>query len=133
MCIIVSLFQGLSMLSLESDICLDNPAVGYLESLPGVTAIIGDFPEECSWAAGFKLSITAVVFWFLAGVVVLATPPPKKPVPGPPETQEVTYQQNPDGTVDKVQVIKGKSVEAPAMEAEGKEVAASMEDSEESK
>ena len=133
-CLVVSIFQGVTLLSLQSDICLENPAVGFLESIPGSNQILGTFPDECSWAAGFRLSITAVVFWFLAGVVILATPPPTKPAPDEPETQEVTYQQHPDGTVEKVQVVKGKAVQAPAtLDLEGKDAAVSVENSEEDK
>ena len=77
---IICILQGLTLTALDSDICLDNPALGFANYLKDEVFpnfdIIGEFPEECSWAAGFRMSISSVVFWFLAGLCMLVLPAP---------------------------------------------------------
>jgi hypothetical protein len=118
MFIILCLFQGLTLLSLDSNICLDNPVANFLEEQKlGI-----EFPEECEWEAGFRLNIASVAMWFAAAVAVFMLPPPKKYPVESPQTQEVTYEQtvNPDGTttVQKTAVVKGTNVRPPQASAE---------------
>jgi hypothetical protein len=117
MFILTCLFQGLTLLSLDSNICLDNPAANFLEERRFVGL---EFPEECDWEAGFRLNIASVAMWFAAAVTVFMLPPPTKYPVEPPQTQEVTYQQrvNPDGTttVQETGVVKGTNV-LPAPQA----------------
>lgn len=118
MFIILCLFQGLTLLSLDSNICLDNPATNFLDE----QSFLGtEFPEECDWEAGFRLNIASVAMWFAAAVTVFMLPPPKKYPVDPPQTQEVTYQEtvNPDGTttVQETGVVKGTNVPPPQASA----------------
>lgn len=116
MFILTCLFQGLTLLSLDSNICLDNPVANFLEE----EKFSLEFPEECDWEAGFRLNIASVALWFAAAVAIFMLPPPTKCPVEPPQTQEVTYQEtvNPDGTttVQETGVVKGTNV-PPAPQA----------------
>jgi hypothetical protein len=95
--LLVCLFQGLSLLSLSSDVCTDNPVINALErsenKITGLQRF--NFPEKCEWASGYKLNISSVVFWFLAALSVLLLPAPEKyPTDDPfetPQQQEAAY------------------------------------------
>jgi hypothetical protein len=119
MFMLLCLFQGLTLLSMDSNICLDNPAANFLEEQSSLGI---EFPEECEWEAGFRLNIASVAMWFAAAVTVFLLPPPKKYPVEPPQTQEVTYQEkvNADGTttVQEVGVVKGTNVPPPQAGAE---------------
>ena len=71
--ILCCLFQGLSLLVLQSDVCKDNPAINFIKSL--TPAVGKDYPSECAWDTGFKLSISAVPMWFVAALAFMATRP----------------------------------------------------------
>jgi hypothetical protein len=77
---IVCIFQGLTMMALESDICKNNPALGFVKYLQSEIFddrdVLGEFPDECSWASGFRIGISSVVFWFIAGLSMLVLPAP---------------------------------------------------------
>jgi hypothetical protein len=64
--ILCSLFQGLTLLFLSSDICKDNQVLALLPQ-----AVRSLYPEECSLSSGTKMNISAVVFWFVAGVLAV--------------------------------------------------------------
>jgi hypothetical protein len=116
--IVLSLFQGLTLLIIRSNVCNDNPARNFLvEKDPLFDEV---FSEKCEWDVGFKLSISAVVCFFVAGVATFMIPSPVKSLSDPPQTQEVKYQQNTDGTVEETDVIKGTAVPqgTPAPEEE---------------
>ena len=69
------------------------------------------YNASCEWDWGTKTNISAVVFWFVAGVLMVAlVPPAKTPERPPPEMQTVTYTQNPDGTVSETGLVKGTYV-----------------------
>lgn len=96
--------QGLTLLFLESNICKNNQFLS--KAL---------YESKCEWDWGFKLNITSVVFWFLAGVLMIGViPSPVRPERPPAETQTVTYSQGkqPDGTtvVAETNVVKGTYV-----------------------
>lgn len=118
--LLTSLFQGLTLLMQSSSLCLDNPALQIMESTsPNIRETFGD---ECEWGAGYRLIITAVVFWILAGASTYMVSPPKLLASEPTQTQTVTYQRNPDGTVTEnhVDIVKGNAVvaEQPIVEDE---------------
>jgi hypothetical protein len=71
--ILMSLFQGLTLLIIRSNVCNDNPARNFLTEVS--TPVFGEvFPEQCDLSSGFKLAISAVVFFFVAGVMALMMP-----------------------------------------------------------
>mmetsp|Transcript_9918 Transcript_9918/g.16470 ORF Transcript_9918/g.16470 Transcript_9918/m.16470 type:complete len:251 (+) Transcript_9918:85-837(+) len=97
--IFCSFTQGLTLLLLESNACLNNAAISSFYS------------HKCKWDWGTRTNISAVVFWFATGVLMIAViPPAKAPERPPPETQTVTYNQNVDGTVEETNVVKGTYV-----------------------
>lgn len=107
------LFQGLTFLFLNSAVCKENTLV----SLAG-----SQYPEECSWDMGTRTNIAAVVFWFIAGILMLTViPNSDRPPAAPAETQTVTYQEkkNADGTttVEETNVVTGTYV--PEKDVEG--------------
>lgn len=62
--ILASIFCGLSLLILDSDICQDNNLVGQFTSLfPDVNMITAN----CGISTGAKCAISAAVFYFMAG------------------------------------------------------------------
>jgi hypothetical protein len=77
MFLLCCILQGCSLLLLQSSICLDNPVIQYLTAAEntGVLATLQD-PAKCGQAPGFKMSISAVVFWFVAGIIPLIVPAP---------------------------------------------------------
>jgi hypothetical protein len=86
--LVMSILQGVSLLVLESSVCLDSPVLQWLEAeLPRVRERYGD---ECEWGLGFRLGITAVVFWFVAGVLMFVIPAPEKPGLNPAEGAPAT-------------------------------------------
>jgi hypothetical protein len=114
--LLVSILQGITLIILESSICLSNPVLQYLETeSPNVRET---FPDECERTIGFNLGISAVVFWFLAGVSMYVLPAPVLELRQPPQTQEVTYQQNADGTVEETNVVVVKGAAVPDEQAE---------------
>ena len=90
MFILCSILQGCALLFLDSSFCLDNPLIQFLEiHNPGVVATLQN-PEKCVMAAGLKLGISAVVFWFVAGVIPCLVPPPsfeEEPVATHPDVE----------------------------------------------
>ena len=61
--------QGLSLLFLTSDACVDNYLInGTSQSQP----LLGfDFPDTCTLSSGSKCVIAAVVSWFLAAIATM--------------------------------------------------------------
>jgi hypothetical protein len=112
--LIACLFQGITLLILESSICTNNPVVQYLEEENPVVA--ETLQEGCEKGTGYILNIIGVVFWFLAGISFLVIPAPSSDGREPVQTQTVTYQQNTDGTVEEtnVTVVKGANVATEA-------------------
>jgi hypothetical protein len=72
--IVMSILQGCTLLVLESNVCLNNPFLQYLEAEKPL--VRQNYADECEWGTGFKLGITAVVFWFFAGVSTFLLPAP---------------------------------------------------------
>jgi len=111
--VLLSAFQGITLLIQSSSICSYNPVLQYMESSnPDIAATL---PESCELATGFLLNIAAVILWFLAGVSAIVFRAPVVVAEHPPQEQNVTYMQNPDGTIEEINVtvVKGKAVHAP--------------------
>lgn len=107
---ICCLFQGLTLLFLDSNACHDNDLLTDLkEALPNANLT---FPSSCSMAAGAKCSIAATVLWFLAAIAAVKVDPPQRS-PVTVETQDVTYTKTTgeDGiAVVSENVVKGDPV-----------------------
>ena len=123
--VILTLFQGLTFLLLNSNACSENPLLA--EAPPSgfaqdawISFIDTAYKQDCTWDAGMTTNVVAVVSWFLTGVAMLAVGVPTRPPLEPAETQEVTYEKTigPDGTttVAETGVIKGTAVPPPEVE-----------------
>lgn len=97
-----SILQGLTLIMISSSICLDNPVLQYFEVARPVLS--DTFESECEIGPGYRLVITSVVFWALAGLFPCVVAPPVITNQAPPQTQTVTYQRNADGTVEEQNV-----------------------------
>ena len=113
---VTSVLQGLSLFVRGSSLCNNNPVLQYLESSNSL--LRETFGEECEWGAGYRLNITSVVFWILAGLAMRYMDAPHFSAHAESQSQTVTYQQNADGTITEssVTIVKGAAVEAPAIE-----------------
>jgi len=109
--LVTSAFQGLNLLIDTSSICVDNPAIQYLEVTNPDLA--NTFPDSCDRATGYAVQIVAVVLWGLAGLSTFVIPEPEIVHEHPRREQKVTYTQNPDGTIveARVVVVEGTPVE----------------------
>jgi len=116
--ILLCILQGLSLLILDSSICLDNPFVQFLKQTSNSEE---NHDIVCEPYIGTYLIIAAVVLWFLAGVAAIVLP---IPVLGNEhgQTQTITYQRNTDGKVEEtnVHVVKGTNVPPPEEPAKEK-------------
>ncbi|KAL3918470.1 MAG: hypothetical protein SGILL_004219 [Bacillariaceae sp.] len=108
--VLLTIFQGLTLLVEASSICRDNPVLQYLAS--AAPELAETFPDTCEWATGFGLNIASVICWFLAGAFAILGPSPVVDPNEEPQEQTVTYTQNADGTIQEtnVAVVKGKPV-----------------------
>mmetsp|Transcript_9315 Transcript_9315/g.16536 ORF Transcript_9315/g.16536 Transcript_9315/m.16536 type:complete len:223 (+) Transcript_9315:55-723(+) len=67
--LLACLFQGLSLLLLNSVICKDNTLVEQLlNDVVGLGNQGMDFSDTCSVSTGANCTIAAIVFWFLAAL-----------------------------------------------------------------
>jgi hypothetical protein len=89
------ILQGISLKVVESDLSLNNPFLQYLnDESPSIFRTLTD---KCEWGTGYKLSITATVFWGVAAILSWMMPPPEKddvPIPaGVPEEEKKVVQE----------------------------------------
>lgn len=118
--LLTSIFQALSLMMIGSSICNDNPVLQLLdEEFP---LIRSTFDDECEIGPGYRLAITAVVFWAAAGSFPFCVSPPSLLEDTPPQAQTVTYQKDNEGTVEEqnVTVVKGKNVPEQPVDPESK-------------
>mmetsp|Transcript_24404 Transcript_24404/g.26225 ORF Transcript_24404/g.26225 Transcript_24404/m.26225 type:complete len:351 (-) Transcript_24404:364-1416(-) len=82
--IITGILQGVSLLILNSTICLDNP---YLRSLDEVAnnanniqihELLDTFDDKCKIGVGFKCGIASTILWFITSVLICLKRPPGK-------------------------------------------------------
>lgn len=107
---ICSLFQGLSLLLLDSNACHNNSLLTSLQELTPETNLT--FQSSCSMAAGAKCTIAATVLWFFAAIAALKVDPPQRS-PITTETQDVTYTKTTGAggaAVVSENVVKGEPV-----------------------
>jgi hypothetical protein len=72
--LLVCLFQGLTLLLLDSNLCKNNNVIIDLNDRIPDTFPEDKFPSECSRDWGYNSNIACVVFWFLTGVLMIALP-----------------------------------------------------------
>jgi hypothetical protein len=92
--LVMSILQGITMLVLKSSVCLDNPVLQYLEAVNPIRR--ENYPDECEWGMGFRMMITATVFWFVAGAATLVIPAPQEESLGPsglPPCEELALEE----------------------------------------
>eukprot|EP00978_Attheya_sp_CCMP212_P013225 scaffold33231_cov38-Attheya_sp.AAC.1 len=72
--LLVCLFQGLTLLLLDSNLCKNNNLINNLNAeIPeGSEEFL--FPDECSRDWGYNSNIACVVFWFFTAVLMIALP-----------------------------------------------------------
>eukprot|EP00978_Attheya_sp_CCMP212_P024764 scaffold78419_cov48-Attheya_sp.AAC.1 len=72
--LLVCLFQGLTLLLLDSNLCKNNNIINTLNAKipPGSEEFL--FPDECSRDWGYNSNIACVVFWFFTAVLMIALP-----------------------------------------------------------
>lgn len=67
--LLAAIFQGLSLLLLNSTLCTNNQLLVRLQSeAEKIGNADMDFPDTCSVSVGANCAIAAVVFWFLAAL-----------------------------------------------------------------
>jgi hypothetical protein len=76
--VIMPLFQGLGFLLFKSKACEEAPVFDVLRDagLDNLTELASDAYGECEWDGGSTANVLAVIFWFLAGVMIMVFPPP---------------------------------------------------------
>ena len=115
--ILLTTFQGLTFLLLDSNLCHDNPILSEEESAAAAAAAATEiYPNDCEWDDGMTANVVSTVAWFLTGAVMLYQGAPQRPPRPPPETQAVTYEKTtgPDGTttvIAETTVVKGVAVQ----------------------
>ena len=78
MFMITSILQGLSLLILNSSICLDNPVMRAMETDNHYlfSQMMDIFGDKCEIGVGFKCGIASTILWFITGVFTCCKPPP---------------------------------------------------------
>ena len=67
--LLAGIFQGLSLLLLNSSLCNNNTLVAALQRDAANLGNVGvEFPDTCSISTGAKCAISAIVFWFVAAI-----------------------------------------------------------------
>ena len=111
--VFLTMFQGLTFLIFSSNACDANSVTLTLQQRYNTLF----YEDECSWDSGSTTNVIAVVLFFLTGITMLISGPPKSPPSKPTETQTVTYEKTTaeDGTqaVVETKVVKGKAVPIP--------------------
>ena len=69
--LVVTLFQGLTLLILNSEGCDSSKNPVFLE----VPRLYLYYKDECTMGRGSKLNISSTVFWFVAAVLLMVMPP----------------------------------------------------------
>ncbi|KAL7553910.1 hypothetical protein ACHAWF_017262 [Thalassiosira exigua] len=104
------LFQGLSLLLLNSNACHNNNLLGMVQKQVPDASLA--FPSSCSMAYGAKCAIAATVMWFVTAIAAITVEPPQRG-PVTVQTHDVTYTRTTgaDGTTMVTEnVVKGQPV-----------------------
>lgn len=124
----MSVLQGVTLMILDSDVCVNNPIMQLIEQeSPNLRQF---YPETCEWGSGFKLAISATVFWGVAGIIALLIPSPQPESTCPYKMTEEEREKYLEGkdAVDDEQPSDENSEEDPVASPEEEEPAAPKED-----
>jgi len=107
------IFQGITLVVLNSSICNHNPVEQYLQEYDAT--LLETFSSDCKADTGYHLSIAAVALWILAGLAALVLPSPHVDGRQPQVSQAVTYQRDENGNVTEtnVVIVKGTNPAPP--------------------
>ena len=86
--LLCTLFSGLTLLILRSNICTETGFFDYLFSLGNATYVEIE-SVNCTLSTGSNLAVTATVLWFVATTLCLMVPP-MKPVGSSEEQEQAT-------------------------------------------
>ena len=126
--LVCTILQGLTFLIFPSNACSDNPVQWQSPAENDDTENTNSngtvdwetlFQDNCTWSSGSDANAVSVLFYLIAGGVMLwrgAPQPPPRDTPA--ETQTVTYTQmvHADGTTtiaEETQVVKGTAATLP--------------------
>ena len=109
---VCALFQGLTLLFLDSKACHDNSLIPALQQQASDLGVDLTYATSCTMGAGAKCSIAGTVLWFMAAIAAMKVDPPVRP-PITVENHTVTYTKTTgaDGTtIVSENVVKGSPV-----------------------
>eukprot|EP00978_Attheya_sp_CCMP212_P025200 scaffold80694_cov47-Attheya_sp.AAC.1 len=72
--LLVCLFQGLTLLILESNLCKNNNVINFWNAVIPDEEADKRFSTECSRDWGYNCNIACVIFWFISGMLMIAIP-----------------------------------------------------------
>lgn len=120
------LFQGFTLVVMQSSICNDNPVIQYYEEYDLVlwNSFGSGGGGECKGYTGYHLSIAAVALWLLAGTAALVLPSPHVDGRQPEQCQTVIYQRDEHGHVieSSVVIVKGTDPTPPTEQAKPRSI-----------
>jgi hypothetical protein len=70
--------QALTLSIMSSSLCLDNPILQILEDLSVTGALRDSFEDECRPYKGYIFNVACVIFYGIAGILILIMPAPEK-------------------------------------------------------
>ena len=70
--------QAMTMMILQSSLCLNNPILQILGDRLETERLRLSFEDECRPFKGYDFNIVAIIFYGLAGILMLIMPPPQK-------------------------------------------------------
>jgi hypothetical protein len=110
--LLVCLFQGLTLLILESNLCKNNSVITSWNALIPDEAADKRFSTECSRDWGYNCNIACVIFWFISGMLLIALPASDEDAS--PETELKEQEKELDASFQEEDVEEG-SVEEKAL------------------
>mmetsp|Transcript_19801 Transcript_19801/g.35948 ORF Transcript_19801/g.35948 Transcript_19801/m.35948 type:complete len:223 (+) Transcript_19801:409-1077(+) len=103
--LLVCLFQGLTLLILESNLCKNNAVIDLFNAVIPDEAADKRFPTECSRDWGYNCNIACVIFWFISGMLMIALPASDKSES--PETELKEQEKELDASFQEEDVEEG--------------------------
>ena len=76
--ILTCVVQAFTMLIMSSSLCLNNPILQIMEDISLTSALRDSFEDECRPYRGYNMNIVSIIFYGIAGILVLIMPAPEK-------------------------------------------------------